>query len=462
MKTYYYFLLILCTIISTSVFAQSEYGDGALREKGYRYNSWDNTNSVWRGGDSSIISYDANGNDNYIFYRSYNTSSSSWDPSVIRYKSYSPSNKIVLYVDSFLNSTNYIFSFKDVYVYDSNDSLQIITQSKWNTSLSSWQYNNRVQYSYTATGKTNVYLLQNFNGSSWVNSSRVTYSYNSSDQLISALGEQWNTGTSSWQNYSKTTYTNDANGNVLIQVNQLWNTTTNAWVNSNRTTNTYNSSNYLTSQIVEGWITGSSSWLNSTNESITYNSLNIISHDVVKWWNTSLSSWKNHSQYTLTFDANNIPATQVNQNWDDVNSVWVNNYQYTFTYNNHHYQTFRYIQSWNTTLNSWGNTEQDYYWFENNPLSISNPNLIDTKIKLYPNPASDNVIFETNFDTPQNIDVYIIDASGKLCFNTKTYQSNIGMQLLNISTKNLSSGQYSVIIKAGDQNIVKPLLIMSK
>ncbi|HLU87512.1 MAG TPA: LamG-like jellyroll fold domain-containing protein, partial [Taishania sp.] len=76
-----------------------------------------------------------------------------------------------------------------------------------------------------------------------------------------------------------------------------------------------------------------------------------------------------------------------------------------------------------------------------NPLGIDN-NLEDFKISLYPNPANSSI----NIEIPagyEDVDVKIVDASGRLIFS----QSKLKTNILNINSQSWSTGIYSVYIR---------------
>lgn len=456
MKTLYSVnTLLLSTLFSLTVIAQNEYGDGSLREIGFRYNVWNTTTSAWEPGDSSRTSYDAQGNRTLVVGESsYPTV---WTQSYIFLDVYA-GGQHTLSVDSYFAVINYGYRSRETYVYNSDNRLQIRTQSRWNTPLAAWAFNNRTQYSYTGTGKTNIALNQVFQNSSWANSTRTTYSYNGNDWASSYLTENWDSATSAWLSNTRADYTYDGSGNRTLEVYQNWNGTNGVWDNTYKFEYTYDSEGRKLSEKSYVWSGGA--WTNLSLETRTYSAQGVLQLYLNQSWSNTISGWVNNYRYLNTLGTNGFPEHRAYEQWDDIGSVWENYYQYDYTYNNNGYLTFAHIERWNEGVMGWDNSEDDYYWYGANPFAgINDKPANNLSLLVFPNPTTDVVTVHCASTQSQPMQAVLLDAGGREVAQLGTqvadgYQ-NYTFNLSSVTTK----GLYYLSVKTGNSIGSMPLFI---
>ena len=66
--------------------------------------------------------------------------------------------------------------------------------------------------------------------------------------------------------------------------------------------------------------------------------------------------------------------------------------------------------------------------------------LTNTEVRVFPNPTSDFIRVEMNLESPQNVNVYLTDVSGKLLYMTN--RSNFVNGSIEIDVKTITSGNY--------------------
>ena len=81
-----------------------------------------------------------------------------------------------------------------------------------------------------------------------------------------------------------------------------------------------------------------------------------------------------------------------------------------------------------------------------------------TEIKMYPNPAKNNITISLNSQKNQNLNIKIYDVLGKVCLND-FFKSQSGMVNKNYSLNELSKGMYFVEISNEEEKTVFKLLI---
>jgi hypothetical protein len=92
----------------------------------------------------------------------------------------------------------------------------------------------------------------------------------------------------------------------------------------------------------------------------------------------------------------------------------------------------------------------------NPSTGISDIDIENVEINVYPNPANDYVIMQFNALAQENINVEMYDITGKFIQNTVIYQ---GSTIANIDTRSLYSGQYILRFVLGNKAVVKKVVI---
>jgi hypothetical protein len=82
----------------------------------------------------------------------------------------------------------------------------------------------------------------------------------------------------------------------------------------------------------------------------------------------------------------------------------------------------------------------------------------DTKVKLFPNPATDHATLALNMQNGASVNVVITDAVGRVISNV-TRELSAGTHNLNINTSNYAAGVYNVTIKTEKGSLTERLTI---
>lgn len=371
-------------------------------------------------------------------------------------------------------------------------------ESRWDTVISAWVFNDSVIYSYNTNGdvtlelyynsygplfqtiytynvnaKLTQRLVQTWTGVSWDNNSRETYQYDANNNMTQRLTQNWNSGTSSWDNSFQSFYTYDANNNQTQYISQTWNG--NSWDNSWKEDDLYNMNNQLIQMISQNWNSTTSSWENSWKEDLTYNGSGVLisatdymwngaswDNDVkiinIVWYqwtgdlNTSLwqslllqgwinNTWQDAYRYTTTYDAQGNITDFLSEEWQT--STWVIDYQakdiYTYDTNNNIIQDI--YQNWVPWLMTVRNDRR--YDYSNYNLYSSVDDILDYgTINIYPNPSS-NGQFKISGLKPAVYDLEVYNLFGESIFETTV---NYKQEFF---TLNVPNGIYFLRFKSG-------------
>lgn len=90
------------------------------------------------------------------------------------------------------------------------------------------------------------------------------------------------------------------------------------------------------------------------------------------------------------------------------------------------------------------------------PISVAENNLTQTKISIFPNPASDAVAIQIHSINYENIDVELFDFNGKFLKKTTLFQ---GSTIAFFDTKTLYNGEYLIRISIGSNAISKTFIL---
>jgi len=215
---------------------------------------------------------------------------------------------------------------------------------------------------------------------------------------------QWDTLSTGWKIYSKgIDYLYDSKNNLTSILWQSWNGTT--WVNSYKNLCTYDANNNLTSELDQNW--NGSGWVNSHKYLSTYNANNYLTNELDQDWNGSV--WVNTDQYTYSYNVNNNFTSELSQTWNG--TTWVNSTQYTSTYDASNFEKSYSRKNWDSSGAKITDGDSSYYYYHT-VLGIYEFTSNFNTLKIYPNPAKDNITLELS-EAIKESNLAIIDIDGQ-------------------------------------------------
>ena len=83
-------------------------------------------------------------------------------------------------------------------------------------------------------------------------------------------------------------------------------------------------------------------------------------------------------------------------------------------------------------------------------MSTSNPVINYNSIKIYPNPASEFIYADLQFNQATEFDAKLFDMNGKLVKSFRINQESVGRHLIKMDVSSLTNGIY--FLKINDSN----------
>ncbi len=230
--------------------------------------------------------------------------------------------------------------------------------STWDTTNSTWNYNDSILYTYNGAGSSTLELVYDHTGTQ---SYRTTKTYDVSNNLTLQLLQIWDT--IAWVNSNQTINSYNAGNQRTENMNQHWDIGSNAWISDDRTTSFYNLSGQLTEDQYQYWDAGLLTWVNFSKNDYTYNVDSQLTEEIGQRWNTTSLGWDNTGKtdfrYAIGGEVDSITGydssgTGWALNYQNINIVW---YQWTGSIFHGDNKIASYLQqSWNGS--SWQNLQR--------------------------------------------------------------------------------------------------------
>lgn len=98
------------------------------------------------------------------------------------------------------------------------------------------------------------------------------------------------------------------------------------------------------------------------------------------------------------------------------------------------------------------------YTFQN-PTEIGTPDLGNTDWRLYPNPASGSCKVTVRLFAPSNIELSIVDLSGRIVYKSPMQEFLAGEVRINVPVEHIVPGVYAVRLRIDDRATIKKLIV---
>ncbi len=350
-------------------------------------------------------------------------------------------------------------------IYNSNRALEKEEVLEWNDSANEFLPLGEIVITYNTDGKVAQEITlywDNATSAYDMNSNQNTYTYDSANNQVTEITQEWIDSTSAWVNNDKYIITYNASNFPIQEINQYWQT--NAWVNSNKDTYVYDSKGKQSSETDYNWSSGS--WVNGSlttdyRDPVT----DSLTSYIYQYWNGSAYVNSSKDLYSYSSSTGQLQGL-IYQYWDATTTSWINsqntNYQYDNTYKNKIGTVI--TQNWSAYHNGWVNSDELIYTYQALSLSgISPKNTAALQLNTYPNPATNNIVFDYTLTGNSTTVLSIYSTDGKLLRQINNGMEETGNHTLTISLKDgngsLSSGMYFYKLQAGN-NVANGKLIV--
>jgi len=362
----------------------------------------------------------------------------------------------------------------DYFVVTDQNQLDSMVQFKYYGNDSSYQY--KIQYQTSSQGNQTVreeiqYQWQN----GWQEMIRNMYTYNSEGKLTENAGYVMDSTSAQWQQTIRNTF-GYKNGKKDSNVVQQRDSASHAWKNAFKYEYEYNNSDSCTQRIMYGWNDEANEWNYNYKHEYFYNYLNCQDSSCQYQWDSLANQWARQYKYEYQYNTNNQLQKQYQFCYDSTGNQWdscvCNLYEYENEYlYKHEYCTYDSVSNeWDyewkheyfyngdgqikqmhryqradlkSTAVDWELDTKDFYFYSNELTAISVVDDLDIgEIRMYPNPASGQIIIE--LEDFENCRLQIMDITGR-----SLKQISIQSTRTVIPLTQLNPGAYFFIIDNG-------------
>ncbi len=350
--------------------------------------------------------------------------------------------------------------FKDVYAYDENLNVTSITRYYYDESIHKIFNQSKEDFIYDGNGNILMHIFSYWDDpkSIWDGSSKDEYTYNAYGRMTSHILSYWNQTDNKWGiAISKKEYAYDTNENLLMYIDYKWDAISSSFLVNTKDEYVFDTNRNMTSDIFSYRDEFSKTIVTYSKTEYTYDGNGKETRFDWFTFNQSTSGWDINNRAELTYNSQGNLVSEIDYNWDQSNTKGDPIYkkEYTFDANG---KMIKYIDyQWTTNYylaklieeskyDVSGNKVMDsisgpniapsrstYYYSEHVPTVINNSN--DNKINVYPNPATDYILFDVS-SVGEEATIELFDIQGKMVLEQKLSENK------QVLVGSLRGGQY--------------------
>lgn len=231
---------------------------------------WNPFNSAWDTTNRETRSYDANNNILFLNTELYYTPNG-FRGNLRRSYDYDANNNMILYVaESWVTASSAYDTFsRQIFHYNANQENDTMYFENFNRTTRMWEPSSKAYYVYT-NGQISEYTHQFWVNGQWENRYLTLTNINSATNMIMNEYKNWDVTNSVWENSTKdSTYDISSNPRVNETIYYTWNTNTSVYDTTSRVRTSYNADNYPTVGVRNTWDAANSQWMIATGDDST-------------------------------------------------------------------------------------------------------------------------------------------------------------------------------------------------
>lgn len=335
--------------------------------------SWDNEIKQWAGSYKSLQTYSSNGLTGFYTYR-WNDKNKDWYTQSKYEVSYDQNQ--ATYIDSWwdnkLNHWDYLEKSETTYDNNKNQIKSLV--SGWVDYLKDWVYKHKTEQKWDALGRNTYYLYSIWDGvnrqwndyikdetlfdSSGYNSIKISYYKNQLNGVLELS--------------IKTESEYDINNKLINQTSYKWDQLLNGWINYQKSVYEYDSNGYETLSDLYSWKSATNSWVNNFRTETTYDISGNITMEVTTRPHYLTGEIIGESKLESVYDSDGNLLSYTIFKWDMPTN------QFIFDYKGTNYYSEQASQS-----------------------------EIPDVVKVYPNPASEFIVFDVvNMEDQASVELF--------------------------------------------------------
>lgn len=365
-----------------------------------------------------------------------------WDENYNQFKNYEKQSYIynsngnmISSVIHYWNYNQWINDWSGKYSYDTNNYVTEMQFDRWNSYSLLWEKDYKDEFVYGSAGIVTSYFSYDWQDSTnqWINNLKNEITFDDSGYRIQDMRYKWDEENSKWNQYKKYEYTNNATGDVTSSILYLWSESLNQWSEFLKDNYTYIEGNMILDS-ASFWDINTDDWRLSAIYEYDYdNKDNLVERIMIDVF-FGQTEYEHKNSYTYI---DSIPFNSLVLPWYfNTNYWWWWDGQWSpdlFNSLLSEYTEYEF-QNGDWTLSGRGTC----YYSEINTQGIESEK--EFKLRVFPNPASDYVIFSWNGPNP-NLDLRIINLNGQI-FTSEIITNNSP-----VSISELRPGLYLYILE---------------
>jgi hypothetical protein len=327
------------------------------------------------------------------------------------------------------------------YSYDDNGNLSSetgfegIDSSGWgpNQLIASFKH----EHHYNTSLQDTLLVLFKWDQSTrlWDSVYKSYLTYNDYGNVISAYNYDLSENNDPIPIVNKYEYSYNANGNLTSDRIYYFDWTAGQWVSSNKNEYSYDANGNIISRIFYDWDRTIGQWVYNINIEYHYDDYGNNTSTVYYHWEENTSKWVGYNKIEYQYLTNGKKSLETYFDWIHSDSQWVSNSWLQFTYDDDDNITLsKYFSRLDDSQDEWFEEIAIYYYYlDLNPTLVTG--LSESKISVYPNPASDYVVFDLP-NISESATIELFDIQGKKVLELKLSENK------QVSLSNLSKGLY--------------------
>lgn len=459
MKIIYTFVLIISCFYSSSLFAQTKYGDGSLRLESDVTLDWNSSQKSFTPRDSSVYEFD---NKDRMVKRHkfiYDPTNKVWISDLIHIEQFDARGNQITYTDSFTNPSKISNRYKQQTNYNNQDQEIYVLESQWNVSKSVWEPTERSNTSYQGSGIEDTEIVEEYNPSKsvWFYSVRRIYTTKPSGDRF-YYKDVYDTLKKTWINDYYVYDGVDANGVKDTTIYQRYNTVTKVWENSQKFTYRYDAQKRYLGNFAYNWV--SNAWQPDRRNTYILMPDGQTQDYLFENWNSSKKALLNYSRQRYAYNGKGWQLSDSTELWNIANSVWEKDSRRVMSYLNSGYLDQTVASKYIQTTSTWAVSALTRYHYKSNPLSVKSISNAGS-FTIYPNPAQDHVVIQSFGIEFDQCVISIYDISGKQVMGGYSIPpDSFGALEIDLNQAMLTHGTYYVEIRS--DRILKRIPLMIK
>jgi len=352
-----------------------------------------------------------------------------------------------------LDSNSYTPVYRETYSYYSFDSIEYKTDQLWNPEMNNGDWDNiqKTYYEYSPDNML-VYTMDWFSSygdTTWRNGNQEFYSYNEYNLKDTIVSMYWNPNNNEWFYSDRMRYYYDIQMELSEYYRDFANNQTGDYDLNERELYIPDPDKNQLAIIAQTWWDGE--WSNYTRELDTINDLGLVVATLYQNWDPTNMIWDTTVMNRTLFEY--TPEEQlkvfINQSYY---LMWANTNRYSFEYDDDGNRIEFLNQDWDHSAYEWQNVQLCIYQLPQIITSLSDSQLREDQLIIYPNPAHDQFHIVTDHSDDGNIQ--IMNMAGQIILDQRINSdaSNI------IDIKALQDGIYIVQFESDNVKSISRLI----